>query len=50
MFDSTASGVGDDYEIRGTESESLNSQAVGWSLNTDRHVAKDPGIVVLVNS
>ncbi|MYD99234.1 MAG: cadherin-like beta sandwich domain-containing protein, partial [Gammaproteobacteria bacterium] len=42
MFDSTASGVGDDYEIRGTESESLNSQAVGWSLNTDRHVAKTP--------
>ena len=42
MFDSTASGVGNHYEIRGTESESLNSQAVGWSLNTDRHVAKTP--------
>ena len=42
MFDSTASGAGNDYEIRGTESESLNSQAVGWSLNTDRHVAKTP--------
>ncbi|MCY3624116.1 MAG: SwmB domain-containing protein, partial [Gammaproteobacteria bacterium] len=42
MFDSTASGDGNDYEIRGTESESLNSQAVGWSLNTDRHVAKTP--------
>ena len=43
MFDSTASGAGNDYEIRGTESESLNSQAVGWSLNTDRHVGKNPG-------
>ncbi|MDE0693936.1 MAG: fibronectin type III domain-containing protein [Gammaproteobacteria bacterium] len=43
MFDSTASGAGNDYEIRGTESESLNSQAVGWSLNTDRHVGKKPG-------
>ena len=42
MFDSTGSGVGNDYEIRGTESESLNSQADGWSLNTDRHVAKTP--------
>ena len=38
VFDSTASGSGNDYEIRGTESESLNSQADGWSLNTDRHV------------
>ena len=32
VFDSTASGVGNDYEIRGTESESLNSQADGWTL------------------
>lgn len=38
VFDSTASGTGNDYEIRGTGSESLNSQAAGWSLNTDRHI------------
>ena len=25
------------YEIAGTESDSLNSTAAGWSLNTDRH-------------
>ncbi|MYE82949.1 MAG: hypothetical protein F4X36_14150, partial [Gammaproteobacteria bacterium] len=37
MFDSTASGAGNDYEIQGTESDSLNSAATGWSLNTDRH-------------
>ena len=37
MFDSTASGAGNDYEIQGTESDSLNSAAAGWSLNTDRH-------------
>ncbi|MCY3813581.1 MAG: cadherin-like beta sandwich domain-containing protein, partial [Gammaproteobacteria bacterium] len=37
VFDSTAWDTGDDYEIRGTESESLNSAATGWSLNTDRH-------------
>ena len=37
VFDSTAPGAGNDYEIRGTESESLNSQADGWSLNEDRH-------------
>ena len=37
VFDSTASGVGNDYEIRGTESESLNSQADGWTLGEDRH-------------
>ena len=37
VFDSTASGVGNDYEIRGTESESLNSQADGWILSEDRH-------------
>ena len=38
VFDSTASGTGNDYEIRGTTSESLNSAADGWSLHTDRHV------------
>ncbi|MYK38585.1 MAG: hypothetical protein F4036_12635, partial [Gammaproteobacteria bacterium] len=37
VFDSTASGAGNDYEIRGTESEFLNSQAVGWTLSEDRH-------------
>ncbi|MDE0190846.1 MAG: leucine-rich repeat domain-containing protein [Gammaproteobacteria bacterium] len=39
MFDSTASGDGNDYEVSGTESESLTSAASGWSLNTDRHAA-----------
>ena len=37
VFDSTASDAGSDYEIGGTESESLTSQADGWSLNADRH-------------
>ena len=37
VFDSTASGAGNDYGIRGTYSDSLNSQASGWSLNADRH-------------
>ena len=37
VFDSTASGAGNDFEIRGTESESLNNQADGWSMNADRH-------------
>ena len=37
VFDSTAWDTGDDYELRGTESDSLNSVATGWSLNTDRH-------------
>ncbi|MYE10944.1 MAG: hypothetical protein F4X99_04620, partial [Gammaproteobacteria bacterium] len=37
VFDSTASDAGNDYEIGGTESESLTSQADGWSLNADRH-------------
>ena len=37
VFDSTAPDAGNDYEIRGTESESLNTQAAGWSLNADRH-------------
>ena len=37
VFDSTASDAGNDYEIRGTESDSLNSQADGWSLSEDRH-------------
>ena len=36
VFDSTASGAGNDFEIRGTESESLNSQADGWSMNAER--------------
>ena len=38
VFDSTASGAGNDYEIHGTASESLTSAATDWSLNTDRHV------------
>ena len=37
VFDSTASGAGNDYEIRGTDSDSLTSMADGWSLNADRH-------------
>ena len=37
VFDSTATDAGNDYEIRGTESDSLNSTADGWSLNADRH-------------
>ena len=37
VFDSTASDAGNDYEIRGTESDSLNSMAAGWSLNAVRH-------------
>ena len=37
IFDSTSPGAGNDYEIRGTESESLNSQADGWNLSADRH-------------
>ena len=37
VFDSTATYAGNDYEIRGTESDSLNSTADGWSLNADRH-------------
>ncbi|MYF12626.1 MAG: sulfatase-like hydrolase/transferase [Gammaproteobacteria bacterium] len=37
VFDSTASGDGNDYEVSGTESDSLTSQAAGWSLNADRH-------------
>ena len=37
VFDSTASGTGNDYEVRGTESDTLNITATGWSLNTDRH-------------
>ncbi|MYF66210.1 MAG: hypothetical protein F4182_01280 [Gammaproteobacteria bacterium] len=30
VFGSTASDAGNDYEIRGTESESLNSAVTGW--------------------
>ena len=41
VFDSTASDPGNDYEIRGTESESLNSQADGWSLSEDRHARNE---------
>ncbi|MDE0440609.1 MAG: cadherin-like beta sandwich domain-containing protein, partial [Gammaproteobacteria bacterium] len=37
VFDSTASDAGNDYEIRGTESDSLNRMADGWSLSEDRH-------------
>ena len=37
IFDSTSPDAGNDYEIRGTESESLNSQADGWNLSADRH-------------
>ena len=37
VFDSTAPDAGNDYEIRGTASESLNTVADGWSLNADRH-------------
>ena len=44
VFDSTASGAGNDYDIRGTESESLNSQAAGWSLNTDRHAGEEDSL------
>ena len=39
VFDSTASGDGNDYEVSGTESESLTSAASGWSRNADRHTA-----------
>ena len=44
VFDSTASGAGNDYEIRGTASESLTSAATGWSLNTDRHVGNSDSL------
>ena len=37
VFDSTASDAGNGYEVRGTESDSLNTVADGWSLNADRH-------------
>ena len=43
MFDSTASGAGNDYEVSGTESDSLTSAADGWSLHTDRHAAGNGG-------
>ena len=36
VFDSTASGVGNDYKIRGTESDVLNSSAADWLLKTER--------------
>ena len=36
VFDSTATGAGNDYEIRATESDSLNSVADGWALDTQR--------------
>ena len=37
VFDSTASGTGNDYQVRATASDSLNSMASGWSLNAERH-------------
>ncbi|MDE0422773.1 MAG: cadherin-like beta sandwich domain-containing protein, partial [Gammaproteobacteria bacterium] len=37
VFDSTASDAGNDYEIRATESDSLNTKAAAWSLSADRH-------------
>ena len=37
VFDSTASGAGNDYEVSSTESDSLTSAADGWSLSADRH-------------
>ena len=40
VFDSTASDTTNNYEIRGTASDSLNSMANGWSLNTERHFRK----------
>ena len=44
VFDSTASSDGNDYEVSGTESDSLTSQADGWSLSADRHSRnKDSG-------
>ena len=36
VFDSTATGAGNHYEIRTTESDSLNSVADGWVLDTQR--------------
>ena len=41
VFDSTAPDAGNDYEIRGTESDSLTSTADGWSLNADRHARNE---------
>ena len=41
VFDSTASGAGNDYQIRSTASDSLNSVADGWSLNEERHIQKN---------
>ena len=36
VFDSTATGAGNHFEIRATESDSLNSVADGWVLDTQR--------------
>ena len=36
VFDSTATGAGNHYEIRETDSDSLNSVADGWALDTQR--------------
>ena len=36
VFDSTATGTGNHYEIRATESDSLNSVVDGWVLDTQR--------------
>ena len=41
VFDSTASGAGNDYQVRATASDSLNSMASGWSLNVQRHVRRN---------
>ena len=40
VFDSTAAGAGNHYEVRGTESDALNSVAAGWSLSADRRAGK----------
>ena len=36
VFDSTATGTGNHYEIRATESDSLNSMVDGWVLDSQR--------------
>ena len=38
VFDSTSSDAANNYQIRGTPSDSLNSMASGWTLNTERHI------------
>ena len=41
VFDSTASGAGNDYQVQATASDSLNSVADGWSLNAERHIRRN---------